>query len=214
MQDAHLSLEIDGRRVHLYNDSSLYEPDAQRLVVSDLHLGKAGYFQRNGLPLSLSAELLTMTKLSWSLARTPVRELLLLGDLFHVADAAAMDSWASFLQKQTGLRCILVKGNHERLPASVYMGLGMEVVTTFKVAGWEYVHDRSDGSGAFCISGHEHPGIRLRGPGRQYLRLPCFRYTDKGLILPSFGRLTGLYCRPKALNERIFVVWPEGIKAL
>jgi uncharacterized protein len=214
MQETSLAIELIGKTVELNHDGSLYLPDKERLVICDLHLGKAAYFQRNGLPLSMKAEELTLLKLSAALTRKPVKELFILGDLFHVADDSAMETWATYLKGLKGIQVSLIMGNHERLPALFYENLGMLVERKIVEDHWEYIHDEADREQVFSVSGHEHPGIRVKGPGRQYLRLPCFRLSKTGLVLPSFGKLTGLYCKPKARNEQIFIVWPEGIKSM
>jgi metallophosphoesterase superfamily enzyme len=56
---------------------------------------------------------------------------------------------------------------------------------------------------------------RLRGKGRQSLRLPCFQVGREITLLPAFGAFTGGYAIERQANTRIFVtgdgrVWPVG----
>lgn len=62
-----------------------------------------------------------------------------------------------------------------------------------------FLHDSSNQKeihSEFLFSGHIHPGVQLKGKGRQKLRLPCFYQGMKQLILPAFGEFTGLYVLP------------------
>ena len=64
------------------------------------------------------------------------------------------------------------------------------------------------------ISGHVHPGVRLRGVGRQSLSLPCFYATKNQLILPAFGSFTGKHIlRPKS-QDRIYAIAEGELLAL
>jgi metallophosphoesterase superfamily enzyme len=41
------------------------------------------------------------------------------------------------------------------------------------------------------ICGHIHPVVRMKGKGRQKIRLRCFIKEPTRLILPAFGYFTG-----------------------
>lgn len=64
------------------------------------------------------------------------------------------------------------------------------------------------------LAGHVHPVYRLRGKGRQSLRLPCFLLGNQVSLLPAFGAFTGGYSvTQQEEGSRIFVigdheVWP------
>jgi len=45
--------------------------------------------------------------------------------------------------------------------------------------------------GPTTLAGHLHPMTRLRGPGRDSLRLPCFVVCGRQVVLPAFGEFTG-----------------------
>jgi metallophosphoesterase superfamily enzyme len=57
----------------------------------------------------------------------------------------------------------------------------------FVSEGLQLCHDPERCTGA-GLAGHLHPVVRLRGPGRDSLRLPCFLLRREVLILPAFSR--------------------------
>ena len=65
----------------------------------------------------------------------------------------------------------------------------------------------------YTISGHVHPGYRLKGKAKQSINLPCFYVGKKNLILPAFGELTGLYAIKKENQEDVIVLCVDGVVA-
>ncbi|MCH8494168.1 MAG: metallophosphoesterase [Balneolales bacterium] len=61
----------------------------------------------------------------------------------------------------------------------------------------------------FTISGHIHPGIRMKGYAKQSLMLPCFHLSKNGFLLPAFGTFTGLAEIRVTPDSRIFVPIPQ-----
>ncbi|HMU04607.1 MAG TPA: hypothetical protein PJ990_13330, partial [Saprospiraceae bacterium] len=46
-------------------------------------------------------------------------------------------------------------------------------------------------NGYYNLAGHIHPGISLKGKGRQKVTLPCFYFGINNGLLPAFGYFTG-----------------------
>jgi metallophosphoesterase superfamily enzyme len=69
-----------------------------------------------------------------------------------------------------------------------------------------FTHHPSEEEGCFNFSGHLHPAIRLRGMGRQSLRLPCFFRNEKQMILPAFGEFTGSHVLSPGKKDHIYAI--------
>ena len=73
-----------------------------------------------------------------------------------------------------------------------------------------FVHDPNESTEKdetlLTVAGHIHPGISLKGKGRQSLRFPCFLFSDERILLPAFGEFTGLHTIKPEEDEEVFVV--------
>jgi hypothetical protein len=56
-----------------------------------------------------------------------------------------------------------------------------------------------------------HPGVFLRGRGRQGKKVPCFFFGEYGGILPAFGAFTGSAILRARNGDRVFVVAGEEV---
>jgi metallophosphoesterase superfamily enzyme len=56
-----------------------------------------------------------------------------------------------------------------------------------------------------------HPVYRLRGKGRQSLRLPCFQIGSRISLLPAFGAFTGGFAVEHSVDQQIFVIGDEDV---
>jgi uncharacterized protein len=59
-----------------------------------------------------------------------------------------------------------------------------------------------------------HPGISLRGQGRQSLSFPCFYFAKEYCVLPAFSRFTGTYKVKPQKDETVFAVVEDAIMQL
>lgn len=59
---------------------------------------------------------------------------------------------------------------------------------------------------SYLFSGHIHPGIAIRGLGKQSLRFPCFYFTEKFCVLPAFSRFTGTFLIEPNDGEQVFAI--------
>jgi metallophosphoesterase superfamily enzyme len=79
-----------------------------------------------------------------------------------------------------------------------------------------FVHDvlKKDikaGKGQYIFSGHLHPGITLKGRGKQSLRFPCFYFAKKFCVLPAFSHFTGTYKVEPQENEKAYAIVEKDI---
>lgn len=189
-----VSLHLSGEEVILSSGRGLFIPTSKTLIVADMHLGKSALFRQNGIPVPNTLIENDLARLSEMIAEFQPEKLVVAGDMFHQDINSEIDvfsEWRSTLEK---MDIILVKGNHDKLPAQVYNDLDIEIVPkVLKLAAFQIVHNHADAhEDIFSISGHVHPGVALRGKAKQGLRMPCFRVGKDHIILPAFSAFTGL----------------------
>lgn len=220
---ASLDVVVGGRTVswQLLPEKAVWCAATSTLMIADLHLGKAGHFRRNGIAIPADANLENLARLTRLMSRFRPDRLLLLGDLFH---SEINEEWAVFVDWLEEERQIhptllphLIVGNHDILPRTALERAGIRVSTTLRESnGILFTHAPEDADTmrqpayVLHVCGHWHPGVTLRGGGRQSLRLPCFYLAQREgfqqLVLPAFGAFTGLHTVRPGKNDRVFIV--------
>ena len=209
-----VSIKMSGQVLELLPQKAVFWKDAQTLIVSDLHLGKAGHFRKSGIPAPSGINQKNIERLDDLLQQYMPTRLLMLGDLFHSDANREWLEFERFTNKWSTIEMLLIRGNHDYLHPSFYDAAGITSVDALEESGFLFLHDANDASasdGAIIFSGHVHPGIKLRGKGRQSLRLPCFLMSGKQIILPAFGEFTGLHVVKPKPDEQIYVVAENNV---
>jgi len=204
-----VSIKLSGQVLELLPEKAIFWKHTQTLIVSDLHLGKAGHFRKSGIPAPTGINQKNIVRLDALMQRYKPKRLLMLGDLFHSDANREWLEFERFTNKWSTIEMLLIRGNHDCLHPSFYDAAGITSVDALEESGFLFLHDANDASasdGAIIFSGHVHPGIKLRGKGRQSLRLPCFLMSGKQIILPAFGEFTGLHVVKPKPDEQIYVV--------
>lgn len=194
-------IQFHGEEFVLSSDRVLYYPSENALILSDIHLGKAGHFRKNGIPVPIQINQDNLDRLDSCIQKFNPKKLIFLGDLFHSESNSEWDDFRDWRSGHSARSMTLVLGNHELYSAQKYEGLGLEVVNWIDINGLRLQHEPentqsrpfNDNSNPTSISGHLHPGVKLAGKGRQSLILPCFAHYEHQLILPAFGTFTGLH---------------------
>ncbi len=171
-------------------DAALFWPARHALLVADLHFEKASWYAERGQLLPPYDSVETLARLQALVAQTGARELWCLGDSFHdVGGVERMPAPArAALAGLTGtLDWTWVVGNHDPVLAEV---VGGRVIDEAEVEGVVLRHEALAGEARPEISGHFHPKLRITVRGRRIARR-CFVQTDRKIILPAFGALTG-----------------------
>lgn len=198
-------LEIRGHHFDLHYTGVLYWEEQQLLVVSDVHLGKVMHFRKYGAAVPGKAILRNFEILDNALDKYQPAKLCFLGDLFHShinMEWALLEAW----RVKRPIECMLVAGNHDIISPLRYEQLGIEVVQEYSHEGFLFTHHPEIREGCFNFSGHIHPAVRLRGKGRQSLRLPCFFKNEDQMILPAFGTFTGSHTLKKSDTDEVFAI--------
>ena len=177
-----------GEEFALAGGQALYWPREQALLVADLHLEKASFFARHGqlLPPYDSRE--TLERVALAIRATAARRVFCLGDNFHDAGGAERleTHAAGMLAALTrATDWVWVAGNHDK--GAVREGT---LVDELSIAGLLLRHEARAGETRPELSGHWHPRLKITARGRRIVR-PCWVASERKLILPAFGALTG-----------------------
>lgn len=174
------------------------------LIIADAHIGKVSHFRKHGIPVPRMAERNNLWRLSGLVMKTKPEILVFLGDLTHSKHNKAWDQFIDFRSIYTDMETVLVKGNHDILPPEALSKADISVVDQIQIGPFLLTHDRAD-TDLFNLYGHIHPAIRLRGKGRQSLKVPCFFFGPDYGILPSFGDFTGSYILKPEEGDTVFI---------
>jgi uncharacterized protein len=180
---------IGGHAMIALADRALYWPARSRLILSDLHLGKADIFRRHGIALPTGGTTLDLERLS-SLARaTGARELWILGDFLHgaIEPRSWREQWNVWREEHDSLAIGVLDGNHDRALSSASLAIEM-LGPAVDDAGLAFRHAPAHVPAHHVVCGHLHPVIRL--PGLRG-RWPIFWLGSEQTVLPAYSRFTG-----------------------
>ena len=209
-----LTINLQGQQVTLLHDKALYWESHRLLLVSDLHLGKAGHFRKNGIPVSAQIHYGDLDRLSQILRQFKCDQVVFLGDLFNSDYNSEWSDFVSWTQIYPDVQFTLVKGNHDILNPVIYRDCKMEVVDELRIKPFLLTHIEQRDEDWYNISGHVHPCVRMRGPGKQGVRLPVFYFSKDAGLMPAFGNFTGSHAiRPK-LTDRVYGIIGNSVKNL
>ena len=212
---AFIHFKLHNNNFLLTKDRTIFWEEEKILLVSDLHLGKAGHFRKAGIGIPQTIIKEDMQRLLSQLQYFKPVQLLVVGDLFHSTDNKEHELFLKWRKDLPGISIQLVKGNHDILEKEWYQKAGIEVYAEeLKVNGFLFTHDIQTCKTThhdYCFSGHIHPGIKMKGMGRQTIQLPCFYFGEKYAVLPAFGRFTGTYPVKPVPGDRIFALVENSI---
>jgi len=217
-RDGIVVASLAGETVELHADRAVHWPRAKVLFVADVHLGKAAAFRAGGVAVPRGATAHDLRRLATLVARTQSAHLVILGDLLHAAASrvAALD--AAFLRwrdAHASLAITLVRGNHDRSAGDLPVGWGVATVPDpHPLAPFVLCHEPASPRTGYALCGHVHPGVRIAGGVRESIRLPCFVVGRRRLLLPAFGRLTGLALVAPAAGETVIAIAGTRLFAL
>ncbi|MFL5616377.1 MAG: ligase-associated DNA damage response endonuclease PdeM [Gemmatimonadaceae bacterium] len=204
------ALGLAGEQVILMAEHALYWPAATTLFVADAHFGKAATFRAGGIFVPPGTTTSALARLDGAVARMGATRLIFLGDLLHAREGRSPETLrlvTEWRASRPQLEAILVRGNHDRSAGDPPESLGIACVDAPMLEEpFAYAHHPRTLDGSFVLTGHVHPAVRLRGPGRQYERLPCFWIRPTMAVLPAFGDFTGLGDIELEDGDRVFVV--------
>lgn len=170
--------------------AALFWPARSALLVADLHLEKASFYARQGQMLPPYDSQATLDELADLITQTGARTIFCLGDNYHDdhGEARLEPGAARLLKRLTQeTEWIWISGNHDRDVSGLWGGT---VHAEWVEDGLALRHEATPDSALPEISGHFHPKIRVPVRGRHVARR-CFIRSERHLIMPAFGALTG-----------------------
>ena len=180
--------------VTLTNQRAFFCQAEKKLVLSDLHIGKTDHFRRAGIAIPAAVLENDLKRLNLLIEYFDIRTILIVCDLFHAENNTDIDRFKLWRTTYAHIHFELIKGNHDRFKDAFYAEMDISIFKTHKdIGNLRFVHDETHcQDDKFCVSGHTHPGIVLKGKGKVRFKLPCFEVSEHRLILPAFSEFTGL----------------------
>lgn len=201
-------LTIQEQTLELSPERVVFWKEKKWLILSDMHLGKGGHFRKSGIPIPNMIQEQDLSRLDKLIEQFQPERIVVAGDMFHSENNREIEQFFTWRNRHS-LRYTLVPGNHDILKTSHFSSRGIEVIPDqLKSDPFVITHEpfQEKEPAGFTISGHIHPGIRLQGSGKQYLRFPCFWMSKRGLVLPAFGQFTGLQLIDPAAGDSVYVI--------
>lgn len=209
---AEKKIVIRNQNFVLTNQRAMFWEEASALVFSDLHLGKTAHFRKNGIALPDNLIQNDLQRLSDLIHHFQPQKLMIVGDFLHAGKNSELEIFHSWKVQFPELKIILIKGNHDRLFKGHLHKLGVdEIYTTYGEDELIFSHDKLENQEKFVISGHLHPGIRVKTAVHRFLRFPSYILTPQQLILPAFSSFTGLDTKNHPEKSQYFFFTDEGI---
>jgi uncharacterized protein len=200
----------------------LFWEEENTLIVADLHLGKSGHFRKSGIAVPQGVYKADLQRLMAQLYLYKVERLIIVGDLTHSTANKELDLFKRWRKDFSLLHIDLVKGNHDILEDGWYNEANIKINSWKLAAGpFIFLHDlkiqkklTTEETKLYAFTGHVHPGISLKGNGKQSLRFPCFHFTRQHCILPAFSHFTGTYLVTPQKNEVVYALVENKIMRL
>lgn len=208
------SLQVRGETLHLHPGKGLFWEDQNLLMIADCHFGKASHFRKAGIAVPAQVLQANLRGMADMIDYFQPGGVLFLGDLFHSIFNETWNMFGQFIADYDHIAFELIVGNHDILDQKQYNKYGIQCFkephTYAPFLMYHHPPKHIDEEGYF-MAGHLHPGVRLYGDSSQSLRLPCFHFTEQGVILPAFGAFTGLADISPSANDRVFVIAEEEV---
>ena len=206
------SFEITLKNQHwlLLPEKAVYWKEQNVLILTDPHLGKSGHFRKSGIAAPAQINCSNLARLESLITKFSPGEIIILGDLFHSSLNREWLEFEEWRKRFRNISFVLIAGNHDQMDNSFYKSAAIEYHDMLVRGPFCLVHDSNNlkevADQLLIVSGHVHPGVKLKGKGRQSLRLPCFYFSDANIILPAFGEFTGLHTIEPDETDRVFAI--------
>lgn len=193
---------------------AIFWKETGSLLLSDVHLGKAGHFRKAGIPVPSGIHHSDLRRMDALIGRYSPQRLLLLGDLFHSDKNNEWDDFIHWRKNYPQLKISLILGNHDVISRNSYLDIDLEVMEKLSMGPFTFTHQPKEELCSYNLAGHVHPGIHLSGRSRQSIKLPCFYFGKKAGLLPAFGNFTGNIAIPSFQEDKIFAITPKAIMTI
>lgn len=213
-----LQYECRGERLELLPERAIHWRKRRTLLVADTHFGKDACFRRAGIPIPPATMYSDLDRLGALVDTRAVERVIVLGDFIHARpdpDEPLWDALESWCAERPGLELAVVPGNHDRHGAGHEPRGGVRwLEETILEPPFVFRHEPVQDARGYVIAGHVHPVVRLKGPGRDRLRLPVFWFRRRLAVLPAFGEFTGGAAVRPEIGDRVIGAGPGGLMDL
>ena len=203
-------ITINDANFSLHPSGAMYWQERDMVLIADVHLGKVSHFRKHGSAVPKKAIQKNFDRLQDVVDEFQPKVICFLGDLFHSnlnTEWKLFEDWA----KQQTAGIVLVIGNHDIIDPTRYENLGVKLASEWVLDSFLLTHIPEIREEHYNFSGHIHPGIKLKGIGKQFLKLPAFFQKKNQLILPAFGEFTGNYIMNPEDDDVVFAVTPDEV---
>ncbi|MCL6267017.1 ligase-associated DNA damage response endonuclease PdeM [Flagellimonas sp. 2012CJ39-3] len=188
----------------------MFWEEKSMLLISDVHLGKVAHFRKFGAAVPRKAIHKNYVLLDQIVSEFSPFQICFLGDLFHSTLNKEWNLFENWVAK-TPAEIVLVSGNHDIISPHKFEDIGVPIFQELILENFLLTHHPEQRENYFNLCGHIHPAIKLRGEGRQTLRLACFFKTKNQLIFPAFGEFTGTYTLKPKKGDEIYVIVEDEV---
>lgn len=208
--------QIFGEALELYPQRAVFWKRKGILFLADLHLGKINHFRRAGIAVPQQANDKNVEGLIDLLNLTNPERVICLGDLFHSHYNPEWEVFGELIKHFGNSSFELVLGNHDIMSDQQYLRKGILTHRVLCIEPFIFTHHplKEIGSSQYNLAGHLHPGINLKGKGRQSITLPCFYFGEQAGLLPAFGTFTGIARIHPKKNDKVFAIVEDKVIAV
>lgn len=204
------SISIRNQEFILHPIGGILWVEKSMLLISDVHLGKIAHFRKFGAAVPQKAIHKNFILLDELINAFKPFQVCFLGDLFHSSLNKEWHFFENWVEK-TPSEIILIAGNHDIIAPEKFQKIGIKIFEELEIDEFLLTHHPTERDDFFNFCGHIHPAVRLRGFGRQRLKLSCFFKKKKQLILPAFGEFTGTYVLEPSKEDEVYAIVEDEI---
>ena len=205
-----MTIILNNQNFTLHQSGAIFWEEKKVLLISDVHLGKVAHFRKHGMAIPNDAIFENFVRLNLVVEMFQPERIIFLGDLFH---SKINKEWELFSNwtKEINQEIILIEGNHDIIAKHNYEDLGIKIYSELVIDDFLLTHHPTEKDGFFNFCGHIHPGIKLKGIGKQFLNLACFFNKLNQMILPAFGEFTGNFYLTPTINDVVYAIANEEV---
>ena len=214
MKSSSQHIVIAGQELDLLPQKGIFWAEREILLLADLHFGKINHFRKAGIPVPEMANQKNSAVLIDLFRKLEPKRVIFLGDLFHSHYNPEWEVLGQIIEHFPAINFELVRGNHDILSMHQYQKHNIRVYQEIlTISPFVLSHHPLDEvpEGQFNLAGHIHPGVKLRGKGRQAVTLPCYYFTEKQGLVPAFGAFTGLYKLNPRKEDKVYIVVEDRV---
>lgn len=218
MTCAGIEFNFKNQTLLLLPQKAIFWKDQKTLIIADVHLGKTAHFRKAGIAVPTQLAARDLATLSALIDEHQPETIIFLGDLFHSDKNSDWHEFAVWRKKYAKRSMVLIKGNHDIIREEDFLNLDISVqqemlIHPFRLAHHPLKAEEIEKQKAYTLCGHIHPGVHLRGKGRDAVTLSCFSFGSFQAILPSFGKFTGRVAICHQETDRVFGILNDKIIA-